>query len=60
MAKRAKKIKFERYPHINLVPFVLETTGCPAYHAKNFISSLMKDADQPRAHFTARFPNNNS
>ena len=29
------------------VPFVLETTGRPGYHAKKFIGSLMKDADQP-------------
>ena len=27
MAKRAEKTKFDRYPHINLVPFILETTG---------------------------------
>ena len=27
MAKRAEKAKFDRYPHINLVPFILETTG---------------------------------
>ena len=25
MAKRAEKSKFDRYPHINLVPFILET-----------------------------------
>ena len=30
MAKRAEKNKFNRYPHINLVPFILETTGRPA------------------------------
>ena len=29
MAKRAKKNKFDRYPHINLVLFILETTGRP-------------------------------
>ena len=45
MAKRAED--FERYPHINLVRFVLETTGRPGHHAKKFISSLMKDADHP-------------
>ena len=27
MAERAEKNKFDRYPHINLVPFILETTG---------------------------------
>ena len=26
MAKRAEKSKFDKYPHINLVPFILETT----------------------------------
>ena len=45
MAKRAEKAKFDRYPHINLVPFILETTGRPRHHAKKFISNLMKDAD---------------
>ena len=29
MAKRAEKNKFDRYPHINLVPFFLETTVRP-------------------------------
>ena len=29
MAKRAEKYKFDRYSHINLVPFILETTGRP-------------------------------
>ena len=29
MAKRAEKIKFDRYPHVNFVPFILETTGRP-------------------------------
>ena len=47
MAKRAEKSKFERYPRIDLVPFILETTGHPRHHAKKFISNLMKDADNP-------------
>ena len=47
MAKRAEKKKFDRYPHINLVPFILETKGRPAPHAKMFISYLMRDADNP-------------
>ena len=47
MAKRAEKIKVDRYPHVNLVPFILETTGRPGYHAKKFISNFMKDADNP-------------
>ena len=34
MAKRAEKSKFDRYPHINLVPFVLETTGRPGTRQK--------------------------
>ena len=29
LAKSAEKNKFDRYPHINLVPFILETTGRP-------------------------------
>ena len=33
MAKRAEKTKFDRYPHINRVPFILETTGRPGPHA---------------------------
>ena len=47
MAKRAEKTKFDRYPHINLVPFMLETTGRPGQHAKKFTSYLMRDADNP-------------
>ena len=27
MAKRAEKTKFDKYPHINLIPFILETTS---------------------------------
>ena len=45
MAKRAETGKFDRYPHINLIPFILETTGRP--HARKFISNLMRDADNP-------------
>ena len=47
MAKRAEKNKFDRYPHINLVPFILETTGRPGPHARKFITNLMRDADNP-------------
>ena len=47
MAKRAEKSKFDRYPHINLVPFILETTGRLGQHARKFISNHMKDADNP-------------
>ena len=47
MAKRAEKNKFDRYPHINLVPFILETTGRPGPLARKFISYLMRDADNP-------------
>ena len=47
MAKRAEKAKFDRYPHINLVPFILETTGRPGPRAKKFINYLLRDADNP-------------
>ena len=47
MAKSAEKNKFDRYPHIKLVPFILETTGRPGPHARKFISYLMRDADNP-------------
>ena len=47
MAKRAEKSKFDRYPHINLVPFILETTGRPGPHARKFINCLLRDADNP-------------
>ena len=47
MAKRAEKNKFDKYPHINLVPFILETTGRLGPHARKFISYLMRDADNP-------------
>ena len=47
MAKRSEKKKFDRYPHINLVPFILETTGRPGPHARKFICYLMRDADNP-------------
>ena len=40
-------MKFDRYPHINLFPFILETTGSLGCHARKFISNLVKDADQP-------------
>ena len=45
MAKGAEKGKIDRNPHLNLVPFFLETTGRPGPHARNFISNLMPDAD---------------
>ena len=47
MAKRAEKSKFDRYPHSNLVPFILETTGRPGSHARKFIHYLLRDADNP-------------
>ena len=47
MANRAEKTKFDRYPHINLVPFILETTGRPGPHARKFINYLLPDADNP-------------
>ena len=47
VTKRAEKSKFDRYPHINLVPFILETTGRLGSHAKKFINCLLRDADNP-------------
>ena len=47
VAKRAEKSKFDRYPHINLVPFILETTGRPGPHARKFMNYLLRDADNP-------------
>ena len=46
-AKRAEKTKFDRYPHINLVPFILQTTSRPGPHSRKFVSHLMRDADNP-------------
>ena len=45
MARKAGKNNFDKYPHINFVPFILETTGRPGPHARKFISYLMRDAD---------------
>ena len=47
MAKREEKKKFDRYPRINLVEFILETTGRPGYHAQKFIKHLFSDTDHP-------------
>ena len=47
--KRAEKNKLDRYPHINLVPFILETTSRPGPHARKFINYLLRDADNPPA-----------
>ena len=47
MAKREEKKKFDRYPRINLVPFVLEATGRPGYHAQKFIKYFFSDTDHP-------------
>ena len=47
LSKREEKKKFERYPRINLIPFILETTGRPGYHAQKFIKQLYSDADHP-------------
>ena len=33
--------------HINLVPFILETSGRPGPHARKFIRYLVRDADNP-------------
>ena len=42
---RAEKTKFDRYPHINLVPLILETTGRPGPHARKFMNYFLRDAD---------------
>ena len=47
MAKREEKKKFDRYPHIKLVPFILESTGRPGYTARKFIKHLYDDTDHP-------------
>ena len=69
MAKRAEKTKFDRYPHINLVPFILETTGRPGPHARKFIiccetlitHKLLSETLGPpsRVFSTVPSPNNN-
>ena len=47
MAKREEKKKFDRYPRINLVPYIPESTGRPGYHARKFIKHLYDDTDHP-------------
>ena len=45
MAKcEEKRSIFDRHPHVNFVLFILETTDRRGYHAKKFISNLVKDA----------------
>lgn len=43
MARRAERNQFGRYPGHNLIPVVLETTGRPGYHGKQFIQHLAAD-----------------
>ena len=47
MAKLEDKKEFDRYPRINLVPFILKTTGRPGYHAQKFIKHLYSDTKHP-------------
>ena len=47
MAKSEEKKKFDRYPRINLAPFILESTGRPGHHARKFIKHLYGDTDHP-------------
>ena len=47
VAKSAEKNKFDRYPQINFVPFIFDTTGRPDPHARQFISNFMRDAENP-------------
>ena len=62
MGKRAEKTKFDRYPHTNIVPFILETTGRHGPHARKFIRNLMlKTLRWPSGtHGQPSSPNNNS
>ena len=47
MARREEKEKIRRYPNHRLVPFVMETTGRPGYHARKFVRELVADAETP-------------
>ena len=47
MARRAERSKFNRYPGHKLIPFVLETTGRPGYHARQFVQQLAAGHDKP-------------
>ena len=49
MANRAEKNKFDRYPHTNLVPFILETTGRPGPHARKIHQLPHARRGQPSA-----------
>ena len=57
MAKRAEKTKFDRYPHINLVPFILETT-CEMLITHQLLSETL--GPPSRVFSTVPSPNNNS
>ena len=45
--RERNKVKFDRYPHINLVPFILETTGRPGHHAKKVYQQTHERRRQP-------------
>ena len=45
--KELKSANSTDTPHINFVPFILETTGRPGPDARKFTSTLMRDADSP-------------
>ena len=47
MARRAERGKFNRYHGHKLIPFVLETTGRPGYHARQFVQQLAAGHEQP-------------
>ena len=55
VAKRAEKTKFDRYPHINLVPFILETQVGLAHMPGN---SLATSCEMPKVCSKAPSPNN--
>ena len=47
--RERRRTKFDRYTHINLVPFILETTGRPGPQARKFINFLLRDADPTKS-----------
>ena len=47
MDKNEEKKKVDWYPRMSLVPFILETTGRPGYHAQKFIKHFFSDTEHP-------------
>ena len=42
-----RRISSTDTPASTLIPFILETTGRPGYHAQKFIEYLYSDTDHP-------------